>query len=128
MPISYMVIMIRSAGANFPTECSDRNLIVKIQCVCETDVAPWQLQSFSGCISHYQDTTHIDNPVIAATVSATQHSSGCISVCPASFIPFTVIVTDPHSTYSAHYLTFPIDTSQSQNVCLEQQLGQFHWH
>jgi len=33
MPISYTVIMIRSAGANFPPEYSDRNLIVKTQCV-----------------------------------------------------------------------------------------------
>jgi hypothetical protein len=36
MPISY-TIMIRSAGAKFPPEYSDRNLIGKT--VCETDVA-----------------------------------------------------------------------------------------
>ena len=48
MPISYMIIMIRSAGANFPPEYSDSNLIVKT--VCETDVAEWQLQSFSSCV------------------------------------------------------------------------------
>ena len=35
---------------------------------------------------------------MTATVSATWHNSGCISVCPASFIPFSVIVSDPHST------------------------------
>jgi len=29
---------------------------------------------------------------------------------------------------SAYYRTFPLDTYQSQNVCLEQQLRQFHWH
>jgi len=94
MPISYTFIMIRSAGAEFPPEYSRQESDSDTE--CETAVAQWQLQSFSGCISHYQDTTHIDNPVIAATVSATQHSSGCISVCPASFIPVTV-VTDPHS-------------------------------
>jgi len=66
--------------------------------VCETDVAQWQLQSFSGCICHLQDMIRMANPVITATASATQHSSGCISVCPASFIPVTVIATDPHST------------------------------
>ena len=33
MPISYTVIMIRSAGAKFHPEYSDRNLIVKTQCV-----------------------------------------------------------------------------------------------
>jgi len=49
MAISYTVIMIRSAGAKFPPEYSDRNLIVKT--ACETDVAQWQLQSFSGCLS-----------------------------------------------------------------------------
>ena len=34
MPISYTFIMIRSAGAKFPPEYSDRKLIVKT--VCET--------------------------------------------------------------------------------------------
>jgi len=33
MPISYTIIMIRSAEAKFPPEYSDRNLIVKTQCV-----------------------------------------------------------------------------------------------
>jgi len=32
MPISYTIIMIRSAGAKFPPEYSDRNLIMKTQC------------------------------------------------------------------------------------------------
>ena len=32
-PISYTVIMIRSAGAKFPPEYSDRNLTVKTQCL-----------------------------------------------------------------------------------------------
>ena len=65
--------------------------------VCETDVAQLQLQSFSGCICQQQNMTCMANPVITATASATQHSSGCISVCPASFVPVTV-VTDTHST------------------------------
>jgi len=50
MPSSYTVIMIRLAGAEFPPEYSDSNLIGKT--VCETDVAQWQLQSFSGCFCH----------------------------------------------------------------------------
>ena len=33
MPIGYTVIMIRPEGAEFPPEYSDRNLIVKTQCV-----------------------------------------------------------------------------------------------
>ena len=33
MPVSYTFIMIRSAGAKFPPEYSDRNLIVKTQCM-----------------------------------------------------------------------------------------------
>jgi len=39
MPISY-TIMIRSAGAKFPPEYSDRNLIVKT--VCDRDMTQWQ--------------------------------------------------------------------------------------
>ena len=42
--------------------------------------------------------THTANPVITTTASAAQHSSDCISVCSASFIPVPVIVTDPYST------------------------------
>jgi len=33
MPISYTFIMIRSAGAKFPPEYSDTNLVMKTQCV-----------------------------------------------------------------------------------------------
>ena len=96
MPTIYTIIMIRSAGAKFPPEHSDRNLIVKT--VCETDVAQWQLQSFSGCICQWQDTTRTANLVITATASTAQHGNGCISVCRASCIRVTVIVIDPHST------------------------------
>ena len=32
-PISYTLIMIRSAEAKFPPDYSDRNVIVKTQCV-----------------------------------------------------------------------------------------------
>jgi len=56
VPISYTVITIRLAGAKFPPEYSDRNLIVKI--VCETDVAQWQLPSFSGCMSVARHDLH----------------------------------------------------------------------
>ena len=77
MPIGYTDIMIRSAGAKFPPEYTDNNLIVKT--VCETGVAQWQLQSFSGCICQQQDMTCMVNPVITATAIATQHSTGCMS-------------------------------------------------
>ena len=69
---------------------------MKTQCVKQ--MVQWQLQSVSGCICRQKDMTHMANPVITATAFATWHSSGCISVHPASFIPVTVIVTDPHST------------------------------
>jgi len=65
--------------------------------VCETDVAQWQLQGLS-CIFQLQAATSTANLFITATASATRHSSGCISLCPASFIPVTVIVTYPYST------------------------------
>jgi len=38
------------------------------------------------------------NPVITATASPTQYSSGSTAVCAAAFIPVTVFVTNPHST------------------------------
>ena len=106
MPISYTFIMIRSAGAEFPPKYSDRNVIVKTQCV--KHVAQWQLQSFSGCISQEQDTICMTIPVITATASATQHSSGCIAVCPASFKPVLSLILIPQK--SAYYPTFLLDT------------------
>jgi len=92
MPFSYTVIMIRSAGAKFLLEYLGRSLIMKTQCVKQI----W----FSGncraspVVSVGNTTRLTANLVITATASATQHSSGCISVCPASLIP----VTDPHCT------------------------------
>jgi len=78
--------------------------------VRETDVAQWQLQSFSGCISEEQDTTCITNPVITATASATWHSSGCISVYPASFVSVLSLSLILIPQKLAYYLTFPLDT------------------
>jgi len=87
MPVSYTVIMIRSAGAKFPPEYSDSNLMVKTQCVKQM----WLSGNCRAPLVVSVSSTA--NPVITAT----QHSSGCMSVCPAAFIPVTVIVPDPHS-------------------------------
>ena len=74
--------MVRLAGAKFPPEYSeDRNLTVKTQCVI-------QMWLSGNCIA---------SPVVSVG-SKTWHGSGCISICPASFIRVTVTVTDPHST------------------------------
>jgi len=48
MPISYAFIMIRSAGAKFPLEYSDRNLKVKTQCVFTITIIATELHQLSG--------------------------------------------------------------------------------
>jgi len=49
MPISYTVIMIRTAGAEFPPEYSDRNLIVKThpKAECEYEIQQSNFYLFS---------------------------------------------------------------------------------
>ena len=100
MPISYTLIMVRSAGAKLLPEYSDRNLIVRTQCVKRM----WLSGSCSATlvVSVSSKTRLTANPIITAIASATRHSSGCISVCPASFIHVTLIVTDTHSTEVSH--------------------------
>jgi hypothetical protein len=92
-----------------------------VKSVCETDVAQWQLQSFSGCICQDQETTQTANPYITATACATRHSSGCIAVCPASFIP----VTDPHSTNLTYYLPFPLNINSLRISVLNSSYDSF---
>ena len=99
MPVHYTLIMIKSAGAKFPPEYSDCSLIVKTQCV-----KPMWL---SGNCRASPGVSVISKTWFAWLIQSSlqqplqQHSSGCISVCPACFIPVTVIV--PHSTYLTYH-------------------------
>ena len=107
MPISYKFIMIRSAVAQFPPEYSDRNVIVKT--VCETEWLSGKCRA-SLFVSQEQDTICMTVPVITATASAIQHSSGCITVCPASFIPVLSLSLILIPRKSAYYPTFHLYT------------------
>ena len=104
MPISYTIIMIKSAGAKFPPEYSDRNLIVKTQFVKEM----WL--SGSCRTSPVQDRTHMANPVITATASAT-HTVVAVFLYVLLLLYLSLslsLILIPQNL--AYCLTFPLDT------------------
>ena len=71
-----------------------RNLIVKTQ--CDTDVAQWQLQSFSSCMS-------VANLVITATATV------FVYVLLLLYLSLSLsLILIPQK--SAYYLTFLLDT------------------
>jgi len=93
MPISNTVIMIRSAGANFQSEYSERNLIVKTQCVKQMWLGG---NSQASPVVSVSSKTRLTQLIQSSLQQSLQHGTvlAYIFVCPASFIP----VTDPHTT------------------------------
>jgi len=120
MPISYTIIMIRSAGAEFPPEYSDRNLIVKTQCVK-------QMWLSGNCrtspVVSVSSKTQLAWLIQSSLQQPLQHST-VVTVFLYVLLPLYLSLSLPLILIpqNSAYLTFPLDTSQSQNVCLEQQL------
>ena len=124
MPISYTIIMIRSAGAKFPPEYSDRNLIMKTQCA---------KQMWLSTIAQLLWLYHVSSKtwLIQSSLQQPLQRGTVVDVFLYVLLPFYFslslsLILIPQKT--AYYLIFLLDTPQSQNVRLEQQLGQFHWH
>jgi len=116
MPISYTVIMMKSAGAKFPQEYSDRNLIVKTQCVKQM----W----LSGNCRASPVVSIISNTQLARLIhSSVQHGTEVAAFPYVLLLLYlSLSLSLIHIPQNLAYLTFPPDTKQSQNVCLEQQL------
>ena len=127
MSISYTVIMIRSAGAKFPPEYSDSNLIVKTHCVK-------QMWLSGSCRASLVVSVSSKTWLTQLIQSSLQHPLQCGTVVAVFLYVLLLLylslslslILFPQNL--AYYLTFPLDTYQSQNVCLAQQLWQFHWH
>ena len=108
MPISYTVIMISSAGAKFPPEYSDRNLIVKTQ--CDRDVTQWQLRV--SLVVSVTSKTRLAQLIQSSLQQPLEHN---IVVAVFLYILLLVhlslslsLILIPQK--SAYYLTFPFDT------------------
>jgi len=127
MPISYTIIMIRSAEAKFPQEYSDSSLIVKTQCVNQVWLSGNCRASLVVSVSSKIWLTRLIQ-------SSLQHPLHHGTVVAAFLYVLLLLYLSLSSSLilfpqnSFYYLTFPLDTYQSQNVHLEQQLWQFHWH
>jgi len=95
MPISYTVIMLRSAGAKFPPEYSDINLIVKIRCVKQMWLSGnWR----ASLVVSVGGETRLARPIQSSLRHPLQRGT-VVAVCPASFILLlSFFVTDPLST------------------------------
>jgi hypothetical protein len=87
MNISHTVIMIKSAGAKFPPEYPDGNLIVKTQCVKQMGLSD---NCRASLVVSVISKTHLAQLI----QSPLQHSTVVAVFMYASFIP----VTDPHTT------------------------------
>ena len=121
MPISYTIIMIRSAGTKFPAEYSDSNVIVKTRCVKQMWLNGNCRGSLVVSVSSKTQLTRLiqsslQHPLQSGTVVAV-----FLYVLLVLYLSLSLsLIRFPQN--SVYYLTFPLDTYQSQNVCLEQQL------
>jgi len=111
MPISYTVIMIRSAEAKFHPEYSDSNLMVKARCVK-------QMWLSGSCIASLLVFVSSKTRLTRLMQSSLQHPlqrGTVVAVFLYVLLLFYVsLILFPQN--SAFYLTFPLDTYQSQNV------------
>ena len=123
MPISYTFIMIRSAGAEFPPEYSDSNVIVKTQCVNQMWLSGNCRASLVVSVSSQTQLTRLtqsslQQPLEHDTVVAVYLYVLLLVYLSVSLSLLLILIPEN----SAYYLTCPLDTYQSQNVRLEQQL------
>jgi len=109
MPVSYTVIMIRSAEAKFPPEHSDSNLIVKPQRVKQM----WLSGSCRASpVVSVSSKTRLARLSQSSLQQPLQHGTVVavflyVLLLVYLSLPLSLILI-PHK--SAHYLTFPLDT------------------
>ena len=95
MPISYRIIMIRTAGAKFPPEYSDSSLIVKTWCVKQM----WLSGNCRASLVVYVSSKTQLTRLMQSSLRHPLQRGTVVAVCPASFILLlSFFVTDPLST------------------------------
>ena len=104
MPISYTIIMIRSAGAEFPPEYSNRNLVLKTQCVKQVWLSgSCRASLVVSVISKTRLTRLIHSSLQHGTVVA-----AFLYVLLLLYLSMSLsLITIPQNLA---YLTFPLDT------------------
>jgi len=117
MPTSYTVIMIRSTGAKFPPEYSGSYLIVETRCVK-------QLWLSGNCRASLVVSLSSKTRLTWLIQSSLQHPLQCGTVVAVFLYVLLLLYLSLSLSLilfpqNSAYLTFPLDTYQSQNVCLE---------
>ena len=108
MPINYTVIMIRLAGAEFPPECSDRNLIVKTQCVKPM----WLSGSCRAYLVSFSCKLRLARLIYSSRQQPLQHGTvvAVFLYVPLRLYPSLSLSHILIPQKLAYYLTFPLDT------------------
>ena len=109
MPISYTFIMIRSAGVEFPPEYTNRNLILKTQCVKQM----WLSGSCRASpVVSVINKTRLTWLIHSSLQQPLQHSkvvAAFLCVLLLVYLPLSLsLILIPQNL--THYLTFPMDT------------------
>jgi len=104
MLISCTVIMIRSAGVKFPPEYSDRNLIVKTQCVKQMWLSG---NCRSSLVVSVISKTRLTWLIQSSLQQPLQHSTVVAVFLYVLFLLYLSLILIPQNLA---YLTFPFDT------------------
>ena len=105
MPISYTVIMLRSAGVKFPPEYSDRNLIVKTRCLKQMWLSGNCRASLVVSVS---SKTRPSQLIHSSLQQPLQHSTVVAVFLYVMLLLYQPPILIPQK--SAYYLLFPLDT------------------
>ncbi len=118
IPNSYTITMIRSAGAKFPPEYSDRNTIVKTQCVKQTWLSG---NCRASPVVSVSSKTQLAQLIQSAPQQPLQHGTVvAVFLYVLLLLYLSLIVTDLHST-KVSLLSHISPWYLSQNVSFEQQ-------
>jgi len=120
MLISY-TILIRSAGAEFPPEYSDRNLIVKTHCVKQRWLSGNCRASLVVC--QLQDMTRMANPFITATASATWHIVAVLLYVLRLLYLSLILIQQSQLIISHFPLTLDLSPQNPRFTCRPVRMG-----
>ena len=125
IPISYPVIMIRSAEAKFPPEYSDRNLTVKTQCVKKTWLSG---NCRASPVASVSSKTQLAQLIQSWLQQPMQHGTVVAVFLYVLFLLYLSLSLSliPYSPKVGISHISPWHLTVSE--CLEQHLWQFHWH
>ena len=99
------IIMIKSAGAKFPPEYSDRNLIVKTRCVKQMWLSG---NCKASLVVFVSSKTQLARLIQSSLQQPLQHGTVVAVFLYVLLLLYLSLIPIPQN--SAHYLTFPLDT------------------